>query len=770
VQKPVEHTEDSELPLQQAVKETSREVPLDMRLLSEAIIELNISRKNVGIYPPGHIQITKSIDRAFTLLQKLFEIRTEMTLGVAKDTLLVGQDYLDRKNPVFRDFALSMNQQGIAAVTFISGLDREQLVRFHQIITTKPEDVMSMGGIDTVMRNVAIPNIRVQAIDYSSLHLTEESEIARPQNNPLDRRSREKDGLNAAGGNAGTGIWQSFVSHLAAGTLAGQGQAGVSLKDAEQIDPAELAKLLNERKLDPGLAVQSYDQTISSYIRGAAAKKLTTEQSATLASLNKLIKDLSPELRKQFLSVAFNRLSVDTQSPAAEDVVGGLTDDMVIEMLGQASAEGKQISPSLAGLVQRLSTLRPASKLSGLQVGQKRGKVEVLSSPSMLPGNMQALFNREDHEQHVSTEYDDLLKKVTEGGGPAVEDFPIEEYLLTLEDDRLDYQIGRALLAFMEERIDAEDYREFASKLVTILPQFLGTGNFELLWDISETLRRHGMDKPSLDTRQCAKESLQLFADPEFITKVLAAFELWMQDKGQEGAGFIQALGIGTIPGLMDIYSKDESPGGKRIVFNLLSQFGESAAREAQKRLGDAKPNFTRNLLMLIRRTGSPESIPYVEPLLRHPDQTVRMEALSTMLKFKGPGAIPALREALNSQDADVSSQAVILAGLYRVQEVTPAVLARLKRVILFEADYTYNEEIIRALGEIGDPRAIPELEKLAQAGWSLYAKRQMKMKEFLFESLGRYPRKSVSGLLIIGSLMDNESIKSSCRKIAEGE
>jgi hypothetical protein len=84
----------------------------------------------VGIYPPGHIQITKSIDRAYEILQKLFEIRSEMTFGVAKDTLLVGQDYLDRKNPVYRDFALSMNQQSIASVTFISGLEKNELVEF----------------------------------------------------------------------------------------------------------------------------------------------------------------------------------------------------------------------------------------------------------------------------------------------------------------------------------------------------------------------------------------------------------------------------------------------------------------------------------------------------------------------------------------------------------------------------------------------------------------------------------------------------------------
>ena len=42
-------------------QKTEREVPLDTRLLSEAVIELNISRKNVGIYPPGISRLPKAL-------------------------------------------------------------------------------------------------------------------------------------------------------------------------------------------------------------------------------------------------------------------------------------------------------------------------------------------------------------------------------------------------------------------------------------------------------------------------------------------------------------------------------------------------------------------------------------------------------------------------------------------------------------------------------------------------------------------------------------
>lgn len=751
-------------------KDAPQEVPIDTRLLSETVIELNISRKNVSIYPPGHIQITRSIDRAFEILQKLFEIRSEMTLGVAKDTLLVGQDYLDQRNPVYRDFALSMNQQGIAAVTFIRGLDKEQLIRFHRIITTKPEDIVAMGGIEKVMHNAAMPNIRVQAIDFGSLHLTEEEEIFKPQAKTVERggKSREKAVLGAAGARADAGIWQDFVSHLASGTIAGQGQSGVSLKDAEQIDPSELAKLLNERKLDPGAAIQSYDRTISSYMRGAAEKELTSEQSVTLASLNNLLKDLNPELRKQFLSVAFNRVSDNAQSPVAEEVVGGFTDDMVIEMLGQANAEGKQISPTLAGLVHRLSMAKPHAASTSPAVGVQEKGAAGLVVPAMQAEHMQKLFDREAYEQYVSKDYEALLKNLSEEVGSKPENFPIDEYAKTLEDAHLDFQIGRALLAFMEEKLDEEDYREFAAKLITIVPQFLETGNFELLWDISETLRRHGIDKPVKGIRESATEARKIFLDADFRTKALNAFELWMRDKGPEAAGLILTLGPETIPGLVDIFSKDEAVGGRRVVFNLLCQFGDKALLEAHTRLRDPRPYFVRNLLMLIRRVGTPSSIPQVKQLLRSKDQAVRMEALSTLLKFKDPGAIKLLREAIRSEDPDVASQAVILSGQYRVVEVTTDILARIKRVILFEADYTVNEEIIRALGEIGDVRAIPDLLKLARSGWTLYPQRQMKMKEVLFDSLGRYPKEALADLVRFGEQLNSETIRRACKKLME--
>jgi HEAT repeat protein len=101
------------------------------------------------------------------------------------------------------------------------------------------------------------------------------------------------------------------------------------------------------------------------------------------------------------------------------------------------------------------------------------------------------------------------------------------------------------------------------------------------------------------------------------------------------------------------------------------------------------------------------------------------------------------------------------------VTEAVNDLLSLIKRVILFEADYTVNEEIIKALGEIGDPRAIGDLERLARAR-TLYPRRRLKMQQLLFASLGRYPVESITGLLQIGERSGDATIRKSCKKLMQ--
>jgi hypothetical protein len=102
---------------------------IDTRVLSNFIIELNIARRHFTAYPAGHPLIASSLDKVLLILEQLLEFSSEISLAVARDALMVGYAVLDRKNPVYRDFASTLFEHDIGVVTFRKSLTREELQR-----------------------------------------------------------------------------------------------------------------------------------------------------------------------------------------------------------------------------------------------------------------------------------------------------------------------------------------------------------------------------------------------------------------------------------------------------------------------------------------------------------------------------------------------------------------------------------------------------------------------------------------------------------------
>jgi len=105
----------------------------------------------------------------------------------------------------------------------------------------------------------------------------------------------------------------------------------------------------------------------------------------------------------------------------------------------------------------------------------------------------------------------------------------------------------------------------------------------------------------------------------------------------------------------------------------------------------------------------------------------------------------------------------VVLTGLYRVGELVDDLLRLMKLTVFRKSDHKRNEEILRALGRIGDPKALPVLERLARKSWVLYPSDFLQVKLALFESLGGYPEELLTTLLTIGSRSKDFRIRNLC-------
>ena len=142
------------------------------------------------------------------------------------------------------------------------------------------------------------------------------------------------------------------------------------------------------------------------------------------------------------------------------------------------------------------------------------------------------------------------------------------------------------------------------------------------------------------------------------------------------------------------------------------------------------------------------------------------MEVLVALLEFDDGWGPHYLRKWIQSDRADIASRAVAMAAEYKVRDIVPDLLAMLKTRVIFKSDFQKNEEIIEALGQIGDTAAIPTLVKLAKSAGFFHQKAHLHMKHVLFTSLQGYPFDAVSSILKIGQNSKEKSIRDACCKI----
>jgi len=716
--------------------------------LAEAITELNITRKNVLIYPDGHILVEQSIERSVHTMNSIFNLCSKFTITIAEDSLLIGKEYLDPKNKIFKEFSISLKQHDIVSVTFLKGLEKEELLRFLRLIVNRPDVVREKGGIQSVAADYSLSNIRVQAIDFSKLHLTEEKEII------IDRTPDEKKQPST--------IWNDFVASLTAGTISDT-EESILFQKLHQADPVELARFLNENNLHETQVGMIIEHFISTQISDLPDGETDGRQDLPyMENLNQLLQNLKPEIRSQFLRAIFDHCNPRAGTPKGQDILEGLEKSLVLEMLNQANAEGKEISPALMSFVQKMAVLK---------IKEDPTSFKQSPSPKIQTEDVKELFKREDYDHYVEKEYRDMLRHLTDKTDvEETEDdaFNLEEHIKTLGDNHLDIQIARVLTAFTDEEIEPEEYSDYAKRILSISQKtgLEGPEYFSFLKEIFLTFKMHAIHKSHPKLQAIAREYLKEFQKPLFIAMTIAAFDKLKDQKSVDASEFLVMLGPKIVPEAVNSYGKKENPEDAASLIEILSNFSEAASLEALKRINDPRPAFVKNLIVLIQKLGNRDIASKLAGLLNHHDETVKLEALSALLKFNIPEAGDFLRRLLRSNQPEVVSNAIRLAGHHRVQETANDLIKMMRRMMLFQSAIQRNEELIKALGSIGNPETIPVLHKILTASFTFYPKSLSRMKQTIFETLEGYPKQNIFPLLKIGMQLKDDNIKERCRNL----
>ena len=709
----------------------------DIPRLAEIITEFNRARTNSVIYPPHHPQIAASLDLAYQGLRELIELRPELTLGAAEDVLLWAGKPLDSRNAAFREFAFALSRRNVLSVTFEPGFTREDLLRLHQVLSRPEEEILKTGGIRRLMEQAGVEHVRFQEVDYAYFRLTEESEVSPRE--PETEQGRDDR------------IWKDFANQI----LEAGGKKAARDPAARDADPAKLSAFINADPDGARAALREYERMMAPGGGGIPDPR-------TLEKLTVLLRGLRPELKNKFLAMTFEKMS--EANPGEWE---GSGDDLSLQMLEQAEEDNRTIPPALMNLVQALSGIGQASSVRAAHLGPKGLSAGPADNTFE---KFDSFFVQERQESYIDPQYqavlDSLSLATAKGGavGSGWQDVLASQLRDTLDDRRLAVRICHLLVSFLDAAVEAEDYPAYADRIVGNIPDILAAGDFDLLLRILDIFRRHAAEKPEL-LSQMAGKALGAFARPDFLSRAIKAIPS-REDRMGASLAFFLALGPSCFSGLLDLFVQEEGPSGGTPLMRLMGEFGAVMVEEAAKRLEDPRVNSVRHLVAFLKRYGGPANVPSLRDLQRHTDDQVRSDALDARLALGDADAPRDLRAALHSPINRESRTAIRLAGKHRVAGTAADLSRMIKTGGFLGGDNRRNEDLVRALGKIGDSVALPRLEKAVRRMNLLNPGELRNLKVAIFESLGGYPRESLAGMLRLGAEAKDPRIRAACRSL----
>ena len=699
-------------------------LPIDAKLLTDAVIELNISRRSVGLYPQEHPITKESLEKAFNFLRKLFEIRNSITIGIAKDTLVVDEYTLERKNPVFREFALSIHAKGIAAITFYSGATMDELLGFHQLISAK-EAPVGKAFIELAEKK-GLTHIKLSPLDISKFSFIEGS-------------FREKA--------SDTKIWEDYIYGLLEGKLADSDADGVILG----LPPEAIADIIN-REMDEETSEVSYDRVITTYLKRRDDSGVRSEAFSKFISM---VQSLSSEIKQQFLKRAFSSSPVDVRE--AEELISELTQEEIERVAKLFCEHTSMIPESLRNIVDKLTS---AKRERGVFDRLKGGKAIV--DDVELDDNIITLFSDDQFKSFVAEGYQAVLERMLKGITP--QDTPmLEEVKRACTEEIVDSAASEVMLELVDlDTTSRDDFLTLLPRLFDLVNEFLETGRFVEISNVYNSLYSQ-----TLNGKFGAEASGMVnsfFSSKETVAKMIDSFRVWGRLNREGVMSLADALQQHLTEPLFDALAEEPDTVTRSFLLSILAGFKGTILSYAAKRINDKRWYVVRNALYLIRECGGANYVHIIRPLVKHADRRVSMEALKTLLSLNAPGAFSSLRVWLESKEPEVRDQAVKLAGTAGVKEAVPYLLQLLEKRDLVGIEFEQKTLIIRALGDIGDPRAVGGLERLYCAKSLLFRNTIEGLRLEILRSLRNYPPESIKPLIERGLRSENNEI----RKISE--
>jgi hypothetical protein len=274
----------------------------------------------------------------------------------------------------------------------------------------------------------------------------------------------------------------------------------------------------------------------------------------------------------------------------------------------------------------------------------------------------------------------------------------------------------KILLDKLDKETDFLRYNDISVRILTISITLVKGNRFDELLPVILAFYRHSTPASGLhmDLRTVALERLDTLLKYDETLKYLIHK---VGNKIEQNREIIQRLILRceerAIQLLLNALIDAQEASRRRNIFNSAILFGKKLLPLIHKELDNERWYAVRQMVALLGELGDSSTIDFLEYAYANDDLRVKKEVLKSLARIQGPVSTAFLLRALDEEDQSLVIQAIISLGMLR----DPSVIDKIGELALKWRPFSDNQdsmrEAIKAMGIIGDMRAVPYLTKV---------------------------------------------------------
>ena len=480
----------------------------------------------------------------------------------------------------------------------------------------------------------------------------------------------------------------------------------------------------------------------------AAFRHLTSVVSvAAPQRLNEVLTNLAAAATQLNPQVVMQILQTDDDPKATLPVVSSLTgafdDSKVAQLLATALALEGRASDRLATI---FSTIAPDEDRKRRVLTMTRsllsesdfGGSADMGQFQQLWGSMEALLISYNDKPFISDSYRTALDGVgSRAERMAAGDLPADlaEWLVSLGQDNIRTLSVTMLIDLFGLERDKGRAAEIATDMEALAEDLLLSGAYEDTLRVTTALAERTRKQGSMG-RDASLQALDRLGDSLAMRETAALLGEIDETGWISIRSVIDVVGVATIEALKPIIMVEESTLASQRAEEAILGFGQLAVSRLASLVDDERWFVQRNGALMLGRTGSPEAVPLLQPLLRRSDTRVLREAVSALGTINDPAAARAIHTVLRSATGDLRRAVIDVLVAGKDPRVVPILAHVLRESQPLGKDHVMVLETVKAMGTIGSDEGVPALKTLADRRALWRRKKLRALKEQSVEAL----------------------------------